>query len=96
MLLKMCAWWFQKARFEILEALSKSLKLSEDVDLRALSAATEGFTGADLQSIVYTAQLSSLEFLLGDSQVRIGMPMNNVPVCKCATATSRYMLTVAC
>lgn len=39
------------------------------MDLGAISAATEGFTGADLQAIVYTAQLSSLEFLLGDSQV---------------------------
>lgn len=44
------------------------MNLSSDVDLEKIAEETEGFSGADLQSVVSTAQLSALEHLLGDDE----------------------------
>ncbi|RDX44678.1 AAA-domain-containing protein [Lentinus brumalis] len=44
-------------RKEILEALGRKVAFGPDVDLAALAEATDGFSGADLQALVYNAHL---------------------------------------
>ncbi|KAI0819707.1 AAA-domain-containing protein [Trametes gibbosa] len=44
-------------RVEILAALGRKVALGASVDLPALARATEGFSGADLQALVYNAHL---------------------------------------
>lgn len=44
-------------RANILVALSRKLMLADDVDLKSAAARTEHFSGADLQALLYTAQL---------------------------------------
>ncbi|CAE6412288.1 unnamed protein product [Rhizoctonia solani] len=44
-------------RREILEAVSRKIALAPDVDLNDIARQTEGFSGADLQALVYNAQL---------------------------------------
>jgi len=44
-------------RLEILQALSKKLTFAPSVDLEDISLETEGFSGADLQALVYNAHL---------------------------------------
>lgn len=44
-------------RASILVALSRKLLLADDVDLDSVAACTEHFSGADLQALLYTAQL---------------------------------------
>jgi peroxin-1 len=51
----------QDDRFSILQALSRKLVLSDDVDLREIASETKGFTGADLQAVLYTALLKTVE-----------------------------------
>nr|CAD7569256.1 unnamed protein product [Timema californicum] len=48
-------------RLSILQSLSRRLTLDADVDLKQLAASTKGFTGADLQAILYTAQLMTYD-----------------------------------
>ena len=47
-------------RLEILKALSSRLQLDEDVRLDDIVAQSEHFTGADLQAVLYTAQLKAV------------------------------------
>jgi peroxin-1 len=42
------------------------MKLSTDVDLSEVARATDGFSGADLQAVLYSAQLDSVKGLLED------------------------------
>ena len=42
---------------EILEALSKSLPLSKDIDFQTVASTCQHFTGADLKALLYNAQL---------------------------------------
>ncbi|KAK9137426.1 hypothetical protein Sjap_008020 [Stephania japonica] len=51
-------------RVDILKVLSKKLTLASDVDLEVVASATEGFSGADLQALLYDAQLASVHELL--------------------------------
>eukprot|EP00891_Asterochloris_glomerata_P002680 jgi/Astpho2/2680/gw1.00050.301.1_t len=44
-------------RLEVLTALSRRSKLDDDVDLRGVAEATQGFTGADLSALLSEAQL---------------------------------------
>ncbi|KAL5638488.1 hypothetical protein ACGC1H_005240 [Rhizoctonia solani] len=44
-------------RREILEAVSRKIALAPNVDLNEIARRTEGFSGADLQALVYNAQL---------------------------------------
>ncbi|XP_013013754.1 peroxisomal ATPase PEX1 isoform X3 [Cavia porcellus] len=50
----------QESRLEILNVLSDSLPLADDVDLRHVAAVTKAFTGADLKALLYNAQLEAL------------------------------------
>ncbi|XP_053606363.1 peroxisomal ATPase PEX1 [Plodia interpunctella] len=56
------------SRHEVLMTLCKSVAVSDEVDLRELSARTEGFTPADLKSLLVTAQLGRLEKQLVDNE----------------------------
>ncbi|XP_021562572.1 peroxisome biogenesis factor 1 [Carlito syrichta] len=50
----------QVSRLEILNVLSNSLPLAENVDLQQVAAVTDSFTGADLKALLYNAQLEAL------------------------------------
>lgn len=45
----------------ILGALSRKLLLSDDINFGEIADETEGFTGADLQAVLYTALLQAVE-----------------------------------
>lgn len=45
----------------ILQALSRKIVLSDGIDFREIADDTEGFTGADLQAVLYTALIKSVE-----------------------------------
>jgi peroxin-1 len=59
-------------RVDILRALGKKLKLSREVQdgpgggLEEIARRTEGFSGADLQALVYNAHLEAIHDVLGD------------------------------
>lgn len=55
-------------RVDILRAVSTKLDLSPEVENKLLSVAhrTEGFSGADLQALMYNAHLEAIHDLLGD------------------------------
>lgn len=59
----------QEDRKDILLALSKKLKVAEDVGprLQTLAQRTEGYTGADLQAVVYNAHLEAIHDVLDDA-----------------------------
>ncbi|XP_059964443.1 peroxisomal ATPase PEX1 [Mesoplodon densirostris] len=50
----------QVSRLEILNVLSDSLPLADDVDLQKVASVTNSFTGADLKALLYNAQLEAL------------------------------------
>ncbi|XP_027430182.1 peroxisome biogenesis factor 1 isoform X4 [Zalophus californianus] len=50
----------QVSRLEILNILSDSLPLADDVDLQHVASVTDSFTGADLKALLYNAQLVAL------------------------------------
>ncbi|PZC85979.1 hypothetical protein B5X24_HaOG214344 [Helicoverpa armigera] len=56
-----CALPDQQGRHEVLRTLTKSVQVDEAVDLLDLAARTEGYSPADLKSILVTAQLTRLE-----------------------------------
>ena len=65
-------------RVDILEALSTKLKINPEVlndrsghgGLREVARRTEGYSGADLQAVIYNAQLEAIHDVLGDNDSR--------------------------
>ncbi|RDW68563.1 putative peroxisome biosynthesis protein PAS1 [Coleophoma crateriformis] len=57
-------------RIDILRALGKKLHLSSDVldRLSDIAQTTEGYSGADLQALVYNAHLEAIHDVLGDQE----------------------------
>lgn len=57
-------------RIDILRALGKKLKLSDDVlsNLDEIAERTAGYSGADLQALVYNAHLEAIHDVLGDQE----------------------------
>ncbi|KAL2834304.1 peroxisome biosynthesis protein (PAS1/Peroxin-1) [Aspergillus cavernicola] len=55
-------------RADIIQAVSKKLLMSENVVARLdeVAARTEGFSGADLQAVIYNAHLEAVHDVLGD------------------------------
>ncbi|CAB3237715.1 unnamed protein product [Arctia plantaginis] len=51
----------QNDRYEVLRTLAKNVTLDDEVDLQEIAVATEGYSPADLKSILVTAQLARLE-----------------------------------
>ncbi|XP_077915386.1 peroxisomal ATPase PEX1 isoform X3 [Halichoerus grypus] len=63
----------QVSRLEILNVLSDSLPLADDVDLQHVASVTDSFTGADLKALLYNAQLAALPGQLLSS----GLPVSH-------------------
>ncbi|XP_044729985.1 peroxisome biogenesis factor 1 [Chrysoperla carnea] len=65
-------------RLDILKLLSKNLTLADDISLNEISKATKGFTGADLQAILCTAQLSAIEDVINskDNKTEISVQIS--------------------
>lgn len=70
-------------RFDILKALGKKLKLSEEVrdspegGLFEIARRTEGYSGADLQALISNAQLEAIHDVLGDhEEIEVGGKRN--------------------
>lgn len=64
----LCGMPDQNDREDILRAVSTKLDLTHDVEKRLADIAmrTEGFSGADLQALMYNAHLEAIHDLLGD------------------------------
>lgn len=61
-------------REEILEVLSRDVDVGEDVSWAKIAAITENFTGADLQSLLSTAQILVAQEALGDTMYKDIIP----------------------
>ncbi|KAG8293657.1 Peroxisome biosynthesis protein pex1, variant 2 [Homalodisca vitripennis] len=87
----------QEDRLAILTSLSGKLRMSEDVDLAKVAGLTEGFTGADLQALLFTAQMSAYDALYQDSdndvQV-IKFPVQNTTEQQATRDTEHFNLSV--
>lgn len=59
------------SRLEILNVLSDSLPLADDVDLQHVASVTDSFTGADLKALLYNAQLEALHGRLLSSGLQV-------------------------
>ncbi|KAF2084231.1 AAA-domain-containing protein [Saccharata proteae CBS 121410] len=72
-------------RVDILRAVTRKLRLAptvfEDNDngqnLREIARRTEGYSGADLQAVVYNAQLEAIHDVLGDQDMELGSAQNS-------------------
>lgn len=51
----------ERDRYEVLRTLSKDISVDDGVDMQELAEATDGYSPADLKSILVTAQLTRLE-----------------------------------
>ncbi|KAI1305887.1 Peroxisome biogenesis factor 1 [Halotydeus destructor] len=56
----------ESERKQILQVLSGKLQLHDDVDFNLIASATPNYTGADLQSILYTAQIEAFHEKLNE------------------------------
>lgn len=61
-------------RASILSALSRKLLLADDVDLESVAARTEHFSGADLQALLYTAQLEVVHEVFPEDELQGDSP----------------------
>ena len=57
-----------KARFEIFQVHSRSMPLSNDVDLQRLSELSSGYVGADIENLCREAAINSLTNILPDME----------------------------
>jgi peroxin-1 len=57
-------------RISILEALRRKLSLGEDVDFFELAGRTQGYTGADLQAMLYNAHLEAVHNVISTQSER--------------------------
>ena len=67
-------------RVDILKAVGSKVRFSDDVRERGLkdvAKRTEGYSGADLQAVVYNAQLDAIHDVLGDDEGRELKPKVN-------------------
>ncbi|OQD81799.1 hypothetical protein PENANT_c025G02492 [Penicillium antarcticum] len=64
----LCGMPTHEDRVDIIRSVSEKLKMSDEVASRLdeIAAATEGFSGADLQAVVYNAHLEAVHDALGD------------------------------
>ncbi|CAG9862927.1 unnamed protein product [Phyllotreta striolata] len=68
----LCALPNEAERLEILKIHSCNLSLDDDVDLSKISVATENYSGADLQSMLYTAHMLTMDYSYENDKVEIG------------------------
>ncbi|KIJ51215.1 hypothetical protein M422DRAFT_223669 [Sphaerobolus stellatus SS14] len=60
----------KEERKEIMQAVSKKIELAPDIDLDYYAEATEGFSGADLQALIYNAHLEVVHSTLDNTSYR--------------------------
>ncbi|KAF8428119.1 P-loop containing nucleoside triphosphate hydrolase protein [Tirmania nivea] len=58
-------------RTDILNALSSKLDLGPDVAISAIASRTEGYSGADLQAVLYNAHLEAIHDVIGEEERRV-------------------------
>ncbi|CAG8444884.1 8505_t:CDS:10 [Ambispora leptoticha] len=56
-------------RIQILEALSRKMHLSEEVDLEVLAKKTQGYSGADLQAVLSNAHLEAIHETIDSEKI---------------------------
>jgi len=73
----------EEDRLDILRAVSEKLKLDERVmradgasTLREVAQRTQGYSGADLQAVIYNAHLEAIHDILGPSDITTAEPDN--------------------
>jgi len=70
-----------KARLEIFQVHSRSMPLSNDVDLQRLSELSSGYMGADIENLCREAAINSLTNILPDMEVDTGSYVgHNFPI----------------
>ncbi|KAK9872227.1 hypothetical protein WA026_017030 [Henosepilachna vigintioctopunctata] len=84
-----------KSRMDILRVLSKPLNLADDVMLQEIAKKTEGFSGADLQSLLYTAQLASAEHLMMSEEGNSGLKPITQEILRSALSKTKPSLNVS-
>ena len=77
-------------RLDIIRAVSEKLAMNEEVAARLdeVATRTEGFSGADLQAVVYNAHLEAVHDALGDHSVNDKSTAKNGTKSSSSTATS--------
>ncbi|THC98444.1 hypothetical protein EYZ11_002103 [Aspergillus tanneri] len=81
-------------RIDIIRAVSKKLMMDEEVTARLdeVAARTEGFSGADLQAVVYNAHLEAVHDALGDhSTDKPAAKSNNTKQSSTGTSTKSFI-----
>ncbi|KAF2265650.1 AAA-domain-containing protein [Lojkania enalia] len=81
-------------RIDILKAVTRKLHLAPSIlstdssgeNLKEIARRTEGYSGADLQAVVYNAQLEAIHDALGDTE--LGDPVKSVKAKSNANGTS--------
>lgn len=66
-------------RLDILKAVGRKVRFSEDVrrsGLMEIARRTDGYSGADLQAVVYNAQLEAIHDVLGDNDEALKPKVN--------------------
>ncbi|KAF8533733.1 P-loop containing nucleoside triphosphate hydrolase protein [Trichophaea hybrida] len=53
-------------RLDIIRAVGSKVRFSQDVDLEEIARRTEGYSGADLQAVVYNAHLEAVQGVIGE------------------------------
>lgn len=78
-------------RVDIIRTVSKKLKVSDEVVARfdEIAARTEGYSGADLQAVVYNAHLEAIHDVLGDRLSDSKPAGGNKPAASAATAANK-------
>ncbi|KAF9070811.1 P-loop containing nucleoside triphosphate hydrolase protein [Rhodocollybia butyracea] len=66
-------------RKDILEAVSRKVSLAASVDLSEVAQATEGFSGADLQALIYNAHLEVINTSIASSSEKDHLPKEKAP-----------------
>ncbi|XP_065203097.1 peroxisomal ATPase PEX1 [Planococcus citri] len=67
----------QDERLSILKVICSSTEILEDVDLHLIAQVTEGFTGADLQAVFYTAHMKNCRVDLISAETDLEMSEEN-------------------
>jgi peroxin-1 len=69
----------QEDRLDIIRAVGSKVHFSQDVDLEEIARRTEGYSGADLQAVVYNAHLEAVQGVIGE-EIRKKEEMEEKPV----------------
>jgi len=66
----LCGFPTAEDRLSIIQALTRTANTDPSIDFEDIANRTEGFTGADIQALIYNAQLASVHNVLDDPSVK--------------------------